>query len=306
VARTEAALADPLLGMRTHGRLARPRRALRLLVRYPVFPIVIWTVVLVFALASPLMAPHDPFKLSLSERLTPPAWEAGGSMTNLLGTDHLGRDIFSRIVYASRVTVIVVAVTVVATAVVGTFLGMLAGFFGGTIDAVLMRFVDFQIAMPGLLFAVMLATVLEPGLRNVILIIIFFFWAGFARLVRAEVLSLRERDFVALARVAGAGWGRIFLRHLFPNVLSTVMVIATLEISSVIVFESSLSFLGLGVVPPTVSWGQMLAEGREYMSVSWWTVAIPGLAIFVVALSGNLFGDWLRDVLDPHLRRAGD
>lgn len=287
-------------------RLAGLRRALRFFVRYPVFPITIWTTVLLFAFASPLFAPHDPFTLSLGDRLIPPAWEAGGSTSNLFGTDHLGRDIFSRIVYASRVTVIVVSVTVLATAAIGTFLGMVAGFFGGVVDAVLMRFVDFQIAMPGLLFAVMLATVLKPGLRNVIFIIIFFFWASFARLVRAEVLSLRERDFVALSRVAGAGWGRIFLRHLFPNVLSTIMVIATLEISSVIVFESSLSFLGLGVVPPTVSWGQMLAEGREYMTVAWWAVTIPGLAIFIVALSGNLFGDWLRDVLDPHLRRAGN
>ncbi|MDA0366555.1 MAG: ABC transporter permease [Chloroflexi bacterium] len=306
MARSDALVAERDFFLPPPRRLGGLRRALRIFVRYPVFPIVIWTTVLLFAFFSPLVAPHDPFTLSLSDRLIPPAWEEGGSTSNLFGTDHLGRDIFSRIVYASRVTVIVVSVTVLATAAIGTFLGMLAGFFGGVVDAVLMRFVDFQIAMPGLLFAVMLATVLQPGLRNVIFIIIFFFWAGFARLVRAEVLSLRERDFVALSRVAGAGWGRIFLRHLFPNVLSTVMVIATLEISSVIVFESSLSFLGLGVVPPTVSWGQMLAEGREYMSVAWWSVAIPGLAIFIVALSGNLFGDWLRDVLDPHLRRAGD
>lgn len=306
MARSDALVAERDFFLPPPRRLAGLRHALRLVIRYPVFPIVIWTTVILFAFASPVVAPHDPFTLSLSDRLIPPAWEAGGSPSHLFGTDHLGRDIFSRIVYASRVTVIVVSVTVLATAAIGTFLGMLAGFFGGVVDAVLMRFVDFQIAMPGLLFAVMLATVLKPGLRNVIFIIIFFFWASFARLVRAEVLSLRERDFVALSRVAGAGWARIFLRHLFPNVLSTVMVIATLEVSAVIVFESSLSFLGLGVVPPTVSWGQMLAEGREYMSVAWWSVTIPGLAIFIVALSGNLFGDWLRDTLDPHLRRAGD
>lgn len=291
---------------RRRGRLNDLRRSYQVFVRYPVIPVVIWIFVVLFAVASPQMAPHDPFRLALSDRLIPPAWESGGSLDHLLGTDHLGRDIFSRIVYASRVTVIVVSLTVVAAALIGTFLGLVAGYFGGVFDALLMRLVDFQIALPSLLFAVMLATVLKPGMRNVIFIIIFFFWAAFARLVRAEVLSLRERPFVELSRVAGASWVHIFIRHLLPNVLSTVMVIATLEVSSVIVFESSLSFLGLGVTPPTVSWGQMLAEGREYMTVAWWTVTIPGVAIFIVALSGNLFGDWLRDTLDPHLRRAGE
>ena len=281
-------------------------RVYRTLVRYPVIPGVIWLTVILFAVASPLFAPHDAFRLELGDRLIPPAWSEGGSLDHLFGTDHLGRDIFSRMIYSSRVTVIVVSLTVVVAAIIGTFLGLVAGYFGGLFDAVLMRLVDFQIALPSLLFAVMLATVLKPGLKNVIFIIIFFFWAAFARLVRAEVLSLRERPFVELSRVAGASWIRIFWKHLLPNVLSTIMVIATLEVSSVIVFESSLSFLGLGVTPPTVSWGQMLAEGREYMSVAWWTVTIPGLAIFVVALSGNLFGDWLRDTLDPHLRRAGE
>jgi peptide/nickel transport system permease protein len=271
-----------------------------------VIPLTIWALVILFALASPQVAPHDPFRLALQDRLIPPAWEDGGSLDHLLGTDHLGRDIFSRIVYSSRVTVVVVSLTVTAAALIGTFVGLVAGYFGGVFDAVLMRLVDFQIALPSILFAVMLATVLQPGLRNLIFIIIFFFWAAFARLVRAEVLSLRERPFVELSRVAGASWIRIFWKHLFPNVLSTVLVIATLEVSSVIVFESSLSFLGLGVTPPTVSWGQMLAEGREYMTVAWWIVTIPGLAIFIVALSGNLFGDWLRDTLDPHLRRAGE
>ncbi len=282
------------------------RRAYQTLVRYPVIPVLIWLIVVLFAVASPLVAPHDAFRLELADRLIPPAWSDGGSFDHIFGTDHLGRDILSRIIYSSRVTVIVVSLTVLAAAIIGTFLGLVAGYFGGWFDAILMRLVDFQIALPSLLFAVMLATVLKPGLKNVIFIIIFFFWAAFARLVRAEVLSLRERPFVELSRVAGASWFRIFWKHLLPNVLSTVMVIATLEVSSVIVFESSLSFLGLGVTPPTVSWGQMLAEGREYMTVAWWTVTIPGVAIFVVALSGNLFGDWLRDTLDPHLRRAGE
>jgi peptide/nickel transport system permease protein len=278
--------------------------AWRLFRRYPLFPILIWGTVLFFAIASPLAAPHDPFRQSLGDRLIPPAWSDGGSLDHLLGTDHLGRDVFSRIVYGSRVTVIVVLLTVTASAALGTFLGMVAGYFGGVLDALLMRAVDFQIAVPALLFGVMLASVLEPGLENVMLIIVLFTWASFARLVRAEVLSVRERDYVLLSRVAGASWPRIFIRHLFPSVLNTVLVLATLEVSVVIIFESGLSFLGLGIVPPTVSWGAMLAEGREFMSVSWWLVAVPGLAIFSVALAGNLFGDWLRDRLDPHLRRA--
>lgn len=294
------------LFVRPRPRLQGTRRAFRTLIRYPILPAIIWLTVILFAVASPFFAPHDPFKLALADRLIPPAWESGGSMDHVFGTDHLGRDIFSRIIYSSRVTVIVVSLTVVAAAAIGVFLGMLAGYFGGVLDAVLMRLVDFQIALPSLLFAVMLATVLQPGMKNVIFIIIFFFWAAFARLVRAEVLSLRERDFVELSRVAGASWIRIFWKHLLPNVLNTVLVVATLEVSAVILFESSLSFLGLGVTPPTVSWGQMLAEGREFMTVAWWIVAIPGLAIFIVALAGNLFGDWARDRLDPHLRRAAD
>ncbi len=277
---------------------------LRFARRYPLFPLVVWTAVVVMALASPLIAPHDPFEQTLTDRLRPPAWSAGGSMEHLLGTDNLGRDEFSRLVYASRVTVIVVLTTVTLSALVGTLVGMLAGYFGGFIDSLLMRLVDFQIALPPLLFGVMLAAVLKPGLRNVLVIIVLFTWAGFARLVRAEVLSLRHQDFVLLSRIAGASWRRIFVKHLFPNVMNTVVVLATLELSVVIIFEAALSFLGLGVTPPTISWGLMLSDGRGYMSVAWWLVTVPGLAIFAVALAGNLFGDWLRDALDPHLRRA--
>lgn len=272
--------------------------------RYPVIPITVWVVVLVMAVASPFVAPHDPARQVLVDRLIPPFWQEGGSMDHILGTDQLGRDVLSRLVYGSRVTVIVVVLAVTVSGLIGTVVGMLAGYFGRSVDAILMRLVDFQIALPALLFGVMLASVLKPGLGNVIIIIILFTWAAFARLVRAEVLSLRNQDFVLLSRVAGSSWRRIFTKHLLPNVLSTVMVLATLELSVVILFEAALSFLGLGVLPPTISWGQMLSDGRNFMSISWWLVTIPGLAIFVVALSGNLFGDWLRDRLDPHLRRS--
>ena len=184
--------------------------------RYPVFPILIWGTVLIFAIGAPWISPGDPFRQVLTDRLQPPVWSAGGSWDHLLGTDHLGRDVFGRIVYGSRVTVTVVLLTVTASAATGTFVGMLAGYFGGALDALLMRIVDFQIALPALLFGVMLSSVLEPGLNNVVIVIILFTWASFARLVRAEVLSLRERDYVLLARAAGAGWRRIFVRHLFP------------------------------------------------------------------------------------------
>lgn len=271
--------------------------------RFPIIPVVVWLAVLVMAVASPLVAPHDPATQVLTDRLIPPVWQEGGSTEHLLGTDNLGRDVLSRLVYGARITVIVVALAVTLSALIGTVLGMLAGYFGRWVDPLLMRLVDFQVALPALLFGVMLASVLRPGLRNVIIIIVLFTWATFARLVRAEVLSLRNRDFVQLARVAGSSSRRIFLRHLFPNVMNTVMVLATLNLSVVILFEAGLSFLGLGVLPPEISWGLMLADGREYMSVAWWLVAVPGLAILAVALSGNLFGDWLRDRLDPHLRQ---
>lgn len=304
VAGSEVGLGAPRAARQKPGARGFLWRVLTLPRRYPLFPFTLWGLVLLMAFASPAIAPHSPEHQTLVARLIPPVWDSGGSWDHILGTDNLGRDVLSRIIYGARVTVIVVVTTVTFSALLGTSIGMLAGYFGGVVDALLMRLVDFQIALPPLLFGVMLASVLQPGLQNVVLIIVLFTWAAFARLVRAEVLTLRTQDFVSLSRVAGASWPRIFVKHLFPNVLNTVMVLATLELSVVIIFEASLSFLGLGVVPPTVSWGQMLSDGREYMGVAWWMVAVPGTAIFLVALAGNLFGDWLRDRLDPHLRRS--
>lgn len=271
--------------------------------RFPVIPAAVWLVVVIAALSAPWLAPHDPASQVLTDRLQPPFWADGGSTTHLLGTDNLGRDVLSRLIYGCRITVIVALLGVTFSAMIGTAVGMLAGFYGRWIDPLLMRLVDFQVALPALLFGVMMASVLRPGLSNVVITIVLFTWATFARLVRAEVLSLRERDFVQLARVGGLSSGKILLKHMLPNISSTVMVLATLNLSVVILFEAGLSFLGLGVMPPSISWGLMLSDGRQYMSVAWWLVTIPGLAIMGVALSGNLFGDWLRDRLDPHLRR---
>ena len=271
----------------------------------PLLPIAVLGLVVFAAIFAPQLAPADPRAQSLVDRLTPPFWEEGGSTKNLLGTDHLGRDVLSRLIYGSRVAVIVAVLTIAAAAIVGTLLGLTAGYFGGWADALIMRIVDIQLALPALLFGVLLSAVLGAGLRNVILIIAIWSWAGFARVIRGEVLSLREREFVALARVAGMPWWWILWKHLLPNVFNTVLVLATLDVAVVIVFEASLSFLGLGVVPPTPAWGSMLSEGRNYLTVAWWLITVPGIAIFAVCLSSNLFGDWLRDKLDPRLRQSG-
>lgn len=272
--------------------------------RYPIIPIIIIGIIVVLALFPGPLAPYDPAEQSLVNRLHPPFWQSGGSTDHWLGTDHLGRDVLSRLIFASRVTAIIVMFAVLLSAALGTLIGMVSGYFGRAVDATLMRLVDFQLALPALLFAILLAAVLDPGLKNVILIVALFTWAGFARLVRAEVLALRNQDFVLLAKVAGASPLRIFARHLFPNVLNTVMVLATFEVSVVILFEATLSFLGLGVLPPDVSWGQMINDGRPFLLVAWWLITIPGLTILLVAMAGNLFGDWARDRLDPHLQRA--
>ena len=270
----------------------------------PILPLLVLVLVLGSAALAPAIAPADPGAQSLIDRLSPPFWQEGGSSKHLLGTDHLGRDVLSRLLYGSRVAVAVAGLTIAAAALFGTALGLAAGYFGGWIDALIMRIVDIQLALPALLFGVLLSATFGAGLKNVILIIAIWSWAGFARVIRGEVLSLREREFVALARVAGMPWWWILWKHLLPNVFNTVLVLATLDVATVIVFEASLSFLGLGVVPPTPAWGSMLSEGRNYLSVAWWLITIPGIAIFAVCLSSNLFGDWLRDKLDPRLRQA--
>ena len=284
---------------------SRPRPSrLRALLDLPLIPIVILAGVVVLAALAPVIAPHDPTAQSLIDRMTPPAWQEGGSTKNLLGTDHLGRDVLSRLIYGARVAVAVAGLTIAGAALIGTFIGLVAGYFGRWVDALLMRIVDIQLALPALLFGVLLAATFGSGLKNVILIITIWSWAGFARVIRSEVLSLREREFVALARVAGMPWWWILWKHLLPNVFNTVLVLMTLDVAVVIVFEASLSFLGLGVVPPTPAWGSMLSEGRNYLTVAWWLITLPGAAIFAVCLSSNLVGDWLRDKLDPRLRQS--
>ena len=256
-----------------------------------------------FALFAPWVAGGiDPNNLVMAERLQPPAWTPEGSMDHFLGTDHLGRDVWSRIVYGSRVSLIVGLASVTLAAVLGIGLGLLAGFVGRIVDNVITAVVDIQLAIPRLLLAMVVAALLQPSLLNVVLVLAISSWVQYARVVRGEVLSIRERDFIDAARTIGSGNGRIMLRHVLPNTMSSMTVIATLQFASVVLLEASLSFLGLGVPTTIPSWGAMLADGRPYLQVASWLAVLPGLAIMLTVLGINVLGDWLRDYMDPRLQ----
>lgn len=260
------------------------------------------TAIVVSALFAPWVAlGKDPNQQVMPERLKPPAWQAGGSWNHILGTDHLGRDVWSRIVYGSRVSLIVGMGAVTFSAFIGVSLGLLAGFVGHRTDNLISALIDVQLAIPRLLLALVVAALLRRSLFNLILVLGISSWVQYARVVRGEVLSIRERDFVEAARVIGCRNGRIMLRHILPNTISSMTVIATLQFASVVLLEASLSFLGLGVPANIPSWGTMLADGRPYLATAWWLAALPGLAIMTTVLSVNLLGDWLRDYMDPRL-----
>ena len=286
----------PVLATRRRGRNWR-----RLALLFPSLLIV--TLFLVAAIFADLLSPYDPQEIVLPDRLIPPVFD-GGSWDHVLGTDHLGRDILARTMAGARISLTVVVIAVPAAAVVGTLVGLLAGWRLGWTDRVLMRLVDMQLAFPALLFAILVAAVWGPSLTNVILIITLWTWSGYARLVRADVLSLRERDFVVAARSIGARDLRVLSRHVLPNLFNIVVILMTLEVATVIVFEAGLSFLNVGVPAGTSSWGIMISEGRNFMTISWWLIWIPGIAIVLISLTGNLMGDWLRDALDPQLRNV--
>jgi peptide/nickel transport system permease protein len=272
--------------------------------RLPWTSFVIITILVLVAVFAPLIATHSPTEQSLPDKLKPPAWQAGGSTSHLLGTDLLGRDLFSRLVYGARVSLTVAMFALLSGGLIGLVVGIVAGYTGGRTDAGLMRVVDATLTFPTILIALLLAVSLGAGLRTIVLAITVIIWARFARVVRGEVLSVKTRDFVALARVHGCSHLRIMALHIVPNVMNTFMVLLTLHIGFVIIVEASLSFLGAGIPPPTPSWGQMVADGRSHIASAWWMSAIPGLAIMLVVLAFNLFGDWLRDWLDPRLRQV--
>ncbi len=251
-----------------------------------------------------LISAYDPEKIVLVDRLIPPVMEEGGSWDHPLGTDNLGRDILARVIYGARVSLLVVGICIPASALIGVLTGLIAGWRLGWADRILMRLVDIQLALPAILFALLIAVVFGSSLRNVILIIIIFTWSSYARLVRADVLSLREQEFVTAAQASGASDKRVLFRHILPNILNTIVIMATLEVPSVILIEAALSFLNIGVAPGTASWGAMISEGRNFMTIAWWPIWMPGIAILLVSLTGNLMGDWLRDTLDPRLRNV--
>jgi len=254
------------------------------------------------AVLAPQLAPWDPGKQMLLKRLRPPMWQERGLREHPLGTDHLGRDILSRILYGGRISLGVGLTAVTLSALIGVSFGLVAGFFGGRADALIMRIVDVFLAIPYILLAMGVVFALGASLLNVILVMGATRWVQFARIVRGDVLSLREREFVAGARARGNRSLRLLLRHVLPNALTPIIVVATLELAFMIIYESALSFLGLGVQPPTPTWGWMLADGRNYVATAWWLATLPGLAIMLTVLAVNLLGDWLRDTLDPRLK----
>lgn len=261
-------------------------------------------VIAMSAVAAPWIAPHDPQDQSLVLRLTPPAWQEGGTWSHPLGTDSLGRDLLSRIIYGTRISLIVGLAAVVIQGVIGITLGVAAGFYGGRIETIIMRITDVQYALPFIVLAIAIMTVLGPSLRNVIIVLGVTGWVYYARIVRAEVLTLRQREFVEAATALGAGNLRLMTRHLMPNVITSIIVVGSLQVARMIISEASLSFLGLGVPPDVASWGGMVAEGRGYVATAWWVSGLSGAAIFVTVMAVNLVGDWLRDELDPTLKGA--
>jgi peptide/nickel transport system permease protein len=251
--------------------------------------------------AAPAVAPLDPVEQNVIDRLTPPFFMKGGTREHWLGTDHLGRDVLSRLIYGARVALIVGITTVAVSGLVGVGIGLIAGYFGGWADTTFMRLLDIQISMPFMLLALTIIGILGPSLRNIVIVLALTGWVVYARIVRAEILSLRTREFVVACRALGGSDTRIIVRHLLPNVRSSVLVVSTVEVARMMLLESALSFLGLGVRPPTPSWGAMLADGRIYLTSAWWLAMFPGLAISVTVLAVNSVGDRLRDYLDPEL-----
>jgi peptide/nickel transport system permease protein len=271
---------------------------------FPVIPVAILGTLLLVAIFADLIAPYDPQVGQLGERFKPPAWIAGGSTAYLLGTDHVGRDVLSRLIFGARVSIIVGFTAVIVAGVIGTVLGILSGYLGGWVDQVIMRITDAWLAVPALTYAIFLAAVWQPGAMNIVIILAAVYWTRYARVIRGEVLSLKERDFVRLAIVAGCSKRKIMRRHILPNVLNSAIVLATLMLGVVIVTEAALSFLGVGVPPPQPAWGLMLADGKKgLMAGYWWLTVLPGLCIVLMVLSANLLGDWLRVKLDPQLRQ---
>jgi peptide/nickel transport system permease protein len=282
------------------------QRALRKLLRRPpaLFGLVCVVVVGLWAVAPDLFAPLGPLDQSLDRYLKPPGYEDAQGRTYWLGTDQQGRDILSRVIWGSRISLFVGLATVLVSGIIGVTLGLVAGYFGGKLDAVISRVVDTALAIPFILLAMALIAILGPSLQNIILAIALRTWIIYARVVRGEVLALKEREFITGAKAMGGTTLRILVVHLLPNVFSSTIVVATLYLGRMIIIEASLSFLGVGVPPPTPTWGGMLSDGRAFLETAWWIAFFPGVALMLTVLGVNLLGDWLRDVLDPRMKRV--
>lgn len=280
-------------------------RLLRHLYRRPVglVGMVIIALIILIAIFAPKLAPVNPVEQHLDSRLLPPVWAGGGRASYLLGTDPLGRDVLSRLIYGSRISIVVGVSAVALAGGIGVGIGLAAGFVGGWLDNLMMRLTDAFLAIPFIVLALAVVGVVGPSVATVIVVIGFANWMEYARVVRGEVLAVRERDFVEAARALGASPIRVAIRHVLPNVMASVIVLATLNVATAIIVESALSFLGVGIQPPTVTWGGMLSSGRDYIATAWWLAAFPGLAISLTVLSILFLGDWLRGAMDPWLRR---
>jgi peptide/nickel transport system permease protein len=254
------------------------------------------------ALAAPLIAPYSPVEVDIQHRLGPPAWMEGGKTEHWLGTDQIGRDLLSRMIYGGRVSLLIGVSAVLVSSTIGVLLGLVAGYFGSRTDWIIMTLINIMLTFPFVLLALAVIAVLGPSLVNMVIVLGVTGWPLYARVIRAESMAIRERDFITAGRALGMSHVRIIFRQILPNLISVIVVIATLQVASVIILESFLSFLGLGVQPPTPAWGNMLGEGRVYMLNSWWIAAFPGAAIFVTTLAINLIGNALRDWLDPHMK----
>ena len=285
---------DPFAGRRRNWRIRSPKTLTATLSILLLF--------IVLGIFGSQIAPEDPFKLNLVGRLQPPFFSEGGSLDHPLGTDDLGRDTLSRLIYGARISLLAIVMVIPLATVIGSILGILAGWFGGWTSRVIMALVDLQLAMPAILIAVFLRAIWEPSLSNVVIVLVFALWATFARLVRGETLGLKEREFVLAARTIGANDLRIMVRHVLPSLVNSIVILATLNVATVVIAEAGLSFLGVGIPQDSISWGIMISQGRGVIVTAWWLVTVPGIAIIVVSLVVNLFGDWLRDFLDPQLR----
>jgi peptide/nickel transport system permease protein len=283
---------------------ARRAGLLPALIRSPkaLFAVVIIAIIVACALFSPLLAPYDPGLQSLAGRLLPPLSSAADGRFHLFGTDHLGRDILSRLIYGARISLVVGIGASLVAGTIGVLFGLISGYLSGWIDDVIMRLCDIQLALPFILLAIALLAVVGSGLVNIIIVLSLTQWVTYARVVRSSVLAEKAKPYVLAAQALGLGSARIMFRHVLPNVFAPVIVIGTFSVAQTIIAEAALSFLGLGMPASVPSWGKMLADGRSYLVIAWWLTGIPGLVITVTVIGVNLFGDWLRDHLDPKLR----